>query len=572
MVVNLCTVLQVGDEGSAASATVTAAEIARLAGVTRAAVSNWRRRYDDFPAPAGGTATSPLFALSDVQGWLEKQRKGQDVSGEVLLWQALRAAYGDDMIRALTAVGAYLADERDTVPDTELRKVIDALSAERSPQSLFTDLVSRYLAPTGRGGTEPASTPRLVRAVQHFAGTTSGVVYDPACGIGSLLLAAGGPRVQSRTGQEIDTDAARLAQLRAQAAGESGNTRIATGDSLRSDLHRELRAELVVCEPPVGVAEWGRKELLLDARWEMGVPSRAESELAWLQHCYFHTAPGGRAVLALPASVAYRKAGRRIRAELVCRGVLTGVVALPPGTASTHTLPLHLWILRRPVSVDDAASTVRMVDLTSNDPDGPVEPTPQQVADVPLIELLDDAVDLTPGRYVVAPQPDYPTEYATARAELERRLRELLALLPPLSPGPGPGSLDGATVGVSDLARAGLVNLDGREPVSASDQLDTDYLQGFVRSAANTRRSTSASRTYRADPRNARLPQMEIERQRQYGAAFRLLTEFERGLGELARMGDRTARLARDGLTSGALSPPTGGDGEQTTASDEARR
>lgn len=35
------------------SAHVTAAEISRIAGVTRATVSNWRRRHDDFPAPSG---------------------------------------------------------------------------------------------------------------------------------------------------------------------------------------------------------------------------------------------------------------------------------------------------------------------------------------------------------------------------------------------------------------------------------------------------------------------------------------------------------------------------------------
>lgn len=74
---------------------VTGAEIARLAGVTRAAVSNWRRRYDDFPTPAGGAANSPLYALTDVQSWLDRQRKGQESSPEVELWQALRAAYGE---------------------------------------------------------------------------------------------------------------------------------------------------------------------------------------------------------------------------------------------------------------------------------------------------------------------------------------------------------------------------------------------------------------------------------------------------------------------------------------------
>jgi hypothetical protein len=48
---------------------------------------------------------------------------------------------------------------------------------------------------------------------------------------------------------------------------------------------------------------------------------------------------------------------------------------------------------------------------------------------------------------------------------------------------------------------------------------------------------------------------MDIEQQRQYGAAFRDLGEFERRLKELARMGDQAARLAYDGLTNGALAP-----------------
>src|SRR5689334_10896414 len=83
---------------------VTGAEIARLAGVTRAAVSNWRRRYEDFPGPAGGAANSPLYALVEVQAWLDKQRKGQEVSPEVELWQAMRAAYGEQMVTGLAQV------------------------------------------------------------------------------------------------------------------------------------------------------------------------------------------------------------------------------------------------------------------------------------------------------------------------------------------------------------------------------------------------------------------------------------------------------------------------------------
>ncbi|MCF2531988.1 SAM-dependent methyltransferase, partial [Yinghuangia sp. KLBMP8922] len=88
---------------------VTAAEIARIAGVGRAAVSNWRRRFTDFPQPVGGTDTSPTFALADVEGWLRDQGKIAAVSPDELLWRALVAASGDaDQAAVLAEVGEHL--------------------------------------------------------------------------------------------------------------------------------------------------------------------------------------------------------------------------------------------------------------------------------------------------------------------------------------------------------------------------------------------------------------------------------------------------------------------------------
>lgn len=548
----------------APDATATAAEIARLAGVTRAAVSNWRRRRSDFPAPVGGTSASPLFSLAEVRQWLDGQRDGREVSGEVRLWQALRGAYGEEMAGALAALGEYLRGDAEDLADQAAREAVDGLVADRTPTEVMDALVARLLESTARAALDGASTLRLARAVREFAGETSGTVFDPACGIGSLLIAVGGGAVQSRLGQDTQADAARVAQVRAAlaATGTAVPVQVVAGDSLRADAFPDLRADLVVCEPPTAVADWGREQLLVDPRWEAGVPSRGESELAWLQHCYHHTAPGGRAVVVLPASVAHRRSGRRIRAELVRRGCVTAVVALPPGLAASHSLPLHLWLLSRPSTPGRAAGTVRMVDLSANSPDGPWEPQPHQEAAVQLIDLLDNEVDLTPTRYVREPEPDYAVEYAKLREDLDARLRRLRVLLPELPPRGRADALDdGVPVAVSDLLAAGLVSLDGDELTSVSDQLDPDYVRGFASSAANVRRSTSSSGTFRAELQAARLPRMDVERQRRYGDAFRSLGAFERELAELASMGDRAARLARDGLTGGTLDPPTTRDG-----------
>ncbi|MFD8648762.1 N-6 DNA methylase [Streptomyces mirabilis] len=536
---------------------VTGSEIARLAGVTRAAVSNWRRRYDDFPVPAGGGVNSPLYDLAEVQAWLDKQHKGQEVSQEVQLWQALRGVYGDDMIGGLAEVAGLLA-ERETSAELspDIVRLARSLVASGSTAEAVSALAERFTDSVRRAGSDQVTSPRLVRAVCHFAGQVAdnATLFDPACGIGTLLLAVGAEHGPRRCGQESDPRSARFARLRAELTGRTSVV-IAAGDSLRQDQWVELKADLTVCDPPVGDTDWGREELLLDSRWELGTPSRAEAELAWLQHAYAHTAPGGRVLMVMPASVAYRKAGRRIRAELVRRGILTQVTALPPGTASSHALPVHLWQLRRPRSLGDAATSVRMVDLTANDPDGSLEPESRQVADVPLIDLLDDAVDLTPGRYVEESHRDYAAEYAVLREELTQQVRLLADLLPALAAGDGHGSLEGPSVSVAELARAGLVEYGDPEPISVSDQLDTDYMRGFLRSAANARRSTSTSGTFRLDGKGARIPQMDITEQRRYGVAFRALQEFEERTRRVIELSRDAASLARDGLGNGSLMP-----------------
>ncbi|GLZ07033.1 hypothetical protein Acsp03_44990 [Actinomadura sp. NBRC 104412] len=39
--------------------------------------------------------------------------------------------------------------------------------------------------------------------MRRFAGDTSGVVYDPACGVGDLLPSVGGDGVSARVGQDV---------------------------------------------------------------------------------------------------------------------------------------------------------------------------------------------------------------------------------------------------------------------------------------------------------------------------------------------------------------------------------
>ncbi|MFD6324214.1 helix-turn-helix transcriptional regulator [Streptomyces sp. NPDC058442] len=53
---------------------ISLAQVANLAGVTRAAVSNWRRRHD-FPAPAMAAGRTVWVVRAEAEHWLATQRR-----------------------------------------------------------------------------------------------------------------------------------------------------------------------------------------------------------------------------------------------------------------------------------------------------------------------------------------------------------------------------------------------------------------------------------------------------------------------------------------------------------------
>ncbi|MGW3113382.1 HsdM family class I SAM-dependent methyltransferase [Streptomyces sp. NPDC001091] len=362
------------------------------------------------------------------------------MSADMQLWQIMRGFYGGDMLTALADIAADLAegrDERITSPRSAVT-LARRLAGKSSVGEVVEVLTGRYADSVRRmGGSDRVTSPSIARAVGQLVGKVAKgtTIYDPACGIGTLLLAVGPAGGVRRCGQELDGRSARFARLRADLTGRS-HLEVVTGDSLRSDGWADLRADLVVCDPRVFGAYRGHDELLPDSGWELGTPSRAEGELAWLQHAYAHTAPGGRLFMVMPASVARRKAGRRIRGALVRRGILVQVVALPAGSAVSHSLPVHIWHLRRPYAAD-AAVDVRMVDLTGNGPDVSVEPRPDQVAHVAPAELLDDIVDLTPARHVRGIRSGQQSAYEQLRRDLSERVAVLEGFLPSLVAGDG---------------------------------------------------------------------------------------------------------------------------------------
>ncbi|WP_243708523.1 N-6 DNA methylase [Actinomadura sp. GC306] len=489
-------------------ATVTAADIARLAAVGRAAVSNWRRRHDDFPQPVGGTAVSPTFSLAEVEDWLRGQGKLADSPVRERVWQTLRgAAFGDvELADVLTFAGAFLLylraepggwRELSAAPDERIAEALpgavraytdlmpDALPADPVPlvralsqlvdelgvAETFEFLRTRYLEHHSR---RVYLTPGAVVRLMLDLGGPARTVLDPACGTGAYLATANElfEDVEELLGQEIDDTTARMSAI--QLALRGAPAEIHSGDSLLSDAFPGRTVDLVVTNPPFNDRGWGYEQLTGDPRWEYGLPPRMESELAWLQHGLAHARPGGSVVMLMPPAVANRRSGRRVRAELLRRGALRAVIGLPPGAVPNMAVALTVWVLRRPSPGDQPPDDVLMVE-TSADPAGFAEvalnawrgylkgkddETDSSVI-VRIIDLLDDEVDLTPARYL--PQRSAPTSegsFTVAQELLSAKTEELARTATELSCLTRSDARDDVPMTtIGELARAGVLDV-----------------------------------------------------------------------------------------------------------------
>lgn len=403
---------------------VTSAEIARLAGVGRAAVSNWRRRYPDFPKPAGGPDNSPTFLLAEVKHWLAATGKGEQ----------LRTA-------GVTKTGTWRID-RTTSPTVPRTQTAVGGETVRGPRLRADTRATPFFGKTQGEAAERRVEDQRARYAAALAALlpdrAQGSVIDPACGDGGLLEAVAiryGTTIelvgQDVRGEAVRTAAARMANLPSRELSPSDA--FSTDDSLTGDFlpHYRGRAAAVLCEPPTDEPQWPADELADDARWIFGLPAPRDSELAWVQLCYDLLRPNGTAVIALSPRTCVQQSGRSIRAAMLRAGVLSTVVAMPRGV-DPNGADVVVWVLRRPAG--GPAHPVVMVDLGGIEPqDVPVDHSawqavfddPTRSAEVAAIGMLDDEVALLPSRFVAPDTRGLAAGYIAASHRLPALLKSL---------------------------------------------------------------------------------------------------------------------------------------------------
>lgn len=421
---------------------VSPSDIAEIAGFSRGAVSNWRKRKSGFPDPVAGTATRPLFSRKDVLEWiaghsedLAESAASRDpkAHAEMELWSAMNDVRGDVRVeeaaeallalaatrvagrapesaetRVSHAVSARLADAISRVDSAELAGAIDSV-LERSARAQ-----GKVVGEHGFVGSHVAML------LGDLASTMpGGTLYDPACGIGAAMIEAiaRGATPSRVVGHELNSRAVWIAEQRAVLHGVSLETSLA--DVLAEDPDPELSADVILLEPPFG-RRLHAPNSVTDPRFVFGTPPQSSSETAWLQHAIAHLTVSGRAYVVTPMGSLFRGGDEaRIRAELILRGCVETVVELPGKLLPQTTIALALWVLRRPVPEPgsesilfiDASDEPEPWDSIRNWLDDPVALEAVPHARVPIPHLLAAESVLTPSRWVAVEGPD-PEETA----------------------------------------------------------------------------------------------------------------------------------------------------------------
>jgi len=201
-------------------------------------------------------------------------------------------------------------------------------------------------------------TPRcVVQILVEMLAPYKGRVYDPCCGSGGMFVqsekfmeAHGGRAGDIYVfGQESNATTWRLAKMNLAIRSMDGNLGTEHADSFHRDLHKDLKADFILANPPFNMKDWGGEHLPNDIRWQFGAPPVGNANFAWVQHFIHHLSPTGLAGFVLAnGSMSSNQSGEgKIRKAIIEAELVDCMIALPGQLFYSTPIAVCLWFLAR---------------------------------------------------------------------------------------------------------------------------------------------------------------------------------------------------------------------------------
>jgi type I restriction enzyme M protein len=244
---------------------------------------------------------------------------------------------------------------------------------------VFEYFLGEFALAEGKKGGQFYTPQSVVKLLVEMLEPYEGRVFDPCCGSGGMFVQSEkfikkhqdyykkkGAKTQgiasqlsptdriSIYGQESNQTTWRLAKMNLSIRGiDSSNVKWNNEGSFLNDLHKDLKADYIIANPPFNDSDWSGELLRDDARWkvlgEKLTPPTGNANYAWIQHFIYHLAPNGQAGFVLSkGSLTTNTTGEGdIRKALIENDLVECIVNLPTKLFLNTQIPACLWFLKR---------------------------------------------------------------------------------------------------------------------------------------------------------------------------------------------------------------------------------
>lgn len=333
---------------------------------------SFTEKYEELKAEGYGDEEDRDEYLADNIFWVPKEAR----------WETIKAhATNPDIGKVIDAAMETIEKENDSLKGVltknyarqELDKTrlgelvtlftnIDVGSSAAQEKDVlgrvYEYFLGKFASAEGKLGGEFYTPSCVVRTLVEMIEPFDGQIYDPCCGSGGMFCQSarfvkehqGNIRDISIFGQESNPTTWKLAKMNLAIRGLEANLGQHNADTFHDDLHKTLKANYILANPPFNVSDWGGDRIKDDVRWKYGVPPTSNANYAWLQHMLHHLNPSGGVMGTVLAngSLSTQSSGEgEIRRNMINADVVECIVSMPSNLFYSVTIPVSLWIMRK---------------------------------------------------------------------------------------------------------------------------------------------------------------------------------------------------------------------------------
>lgn len=184
-----------------------------------------------------------------------------------------------------------------------------------------------------------------------------GRVFDPCCGSGGMFVQCSKFVKEHRGrvddisifGQESNPGTWKMAKMNLAIRGLEGDLGESNGDSFTNDLHKALRADFILANPPYNLKDYWKPSLEGDPRWIFGKPDTKNANYAWLELMYAKLSAKGKAAILMPngATTSNTEDDKKVRMAMLEAGKVDSIIDLPDKMFSNTGISVQCWILNK---------------------------------------------------------------------------------------------------------------------------------------------------------------------------------------------------------------------------------